>query len=40
MGSTWTQTEDFVLGFGTKMFTIVGPVIVCGVSSGVVYGMI
>ena len=33
-------TERFALGVGAKMFTIAGPVIVYGVSAGVVYGLI
>ena len=32
------KTEGFVLGVGAKMFTIAGPVIVYGISAGVVYG--
>ena len=35
-----TQAEGFILGVGAKMFTIAGPVIVYGVSAGVVYGLI
>ena len=35
-----TQAEGFILGVGAKMFTIVGPVIVYGVSASVVYGLI
>ena len=34
------KTEGFVLGVGAKIFTIAGPVIVYGVSAGVVYGVI
>ena len=34
------KTEGFILGVGAKMFTIVGPVIVYGVSASVVYGLI
>ena len=34
------KTEGFVLGVGAKMFTIAGPVILYGISAGVVYGMI
>lgn len=34
------KTEGFILGVGTKMFTIAGPVIVYGVSASVVYGLI
>ena len=34
------KTEGFILGVGSKMFTIAGPVIVYGVSASVVYGFI
>ena len=34
------KTEGFVLGVGAKMFTIAGPVIVYGISAGVVYGFV
>ena len=34
------KTEGFILGVGAKMFTIAGPVIVYGVSAGVLYGVI
>jgi stage V sporulation protein AC len=34
------KTEGFVLGVAAKMFTIAGPVIVYGISAGVVYGLI
>lgn len=34
------KTEGFILGVGTKMFTIAGPVIVYGVSASVVYGVV
>ena len=34
------KTEGFVLGVGAKMFTIAGPVIVYGISAGVVYGLV
>lgn len=34
------QTEGFVLGVGSKMFNIAGPVIVYGLSASVVYGLI
>lgn len=34
------KTEGFVLGVAAKMFTIAGPVIVYGISTGVVYGFI
>lgn len=35
-----SKTEGFVLGVGAKMFTIAGPVIVYGISAGVVYGLV
>ena len=35
-----TKGEGFVLGVGAKIFTIAGPVILYGISSGVVYGVI
>ena len=34
------KTEGFILGVGAKLFTIAGPVIVYGLSAGVVYGLI
>ena len=34
------KTEGFVLGMAAKMFSIAGPVIVCGLSGSVVYGVI
>ena len=34
------KTEGFITGTGAKMFTIAGPVIVYGISSSVVYGII
>jgi stage V sporulation protein AC len=34
------KTEGFILGVGAKMFTIAGPVILYGISAGVVYGLI
>ncbi len=34
------KTEGFILGVGAKIFTIAGPVIVYGLSAGVVYGVI
>lgn len=34
------KTEGFILGVGAKMFTIAGPVIVYGLASSVVYGII
>lgn len=35
-----TKTEGFVLGVGAKIFIIAGPVILYGISSGVVYGIV
>ena len=40
MGPNWTHAEGFILGVGAKMFTIAGPVIVYGLSSSVVYGLV
>jgi hypothetical protein len=40
MGPKLTQAEGFILGVGAKMFTIAGPVIVYGLSAGVLYGII
>jgi len=40
MGPKLTQAEGFILGVGEKMFTIAGPVIACGVSASVVYGVV
>lgn len=34
------KTEGYVLGIGAKLFAIAGPVIVYGISAGVVYGLI
>ena len=34
------KTEGLVLGTCVKMFTIAGPVLVCGLSASVVYGLI
>jgi stage V sporulation protein AC len=34
------KSEGFVLGVGAKMFVIAGPVLVYGITSSVVYGMI
>lgn len=34
------KTEGYVLGVGTKIFTIAGPVILYGITAGVVYGII
>jgi len=35
-----SATEGFILGVGAKMFTIAGPVIVCGTVASVMYGVI
>ena len=40
MGPKLTHAEGMILGTVAKMFTIAGPVIVYGVSTGVVYGLI
>lgn len=34
------KTEGLVLGTCVKMFTIAGPVLVCGVTASVIYGLI
>ncbi len=34
------KTEGLITGTAVKMFTIAGPVIVCGISASVVYGLI
>lgn len=34
------KSEGFILGLGAKMFTIAGPVLVYGLTAGVVYGLI
>lgn len=35
-----SKTEGFVLGIGTKIFTIAGPVILYGCAASVIYGLI
>jgi len=35
-----SKSEGFILGVGAKMFTIAGPVILYGISAGVVYGLV
>lgn len=35
-----TKGEGFILGVGAKIFTIAGPVILYGISAGVIYGII
>lgn len=34
------QTEGFILGVGTKIFTIAGPVLLYGTTASVIYGVI
>lgn len=34
------RSEGFVLGVGAKIFTVAGPVILFGITSGVIYGFI
>jgi stage V sporulation protein AC len=34
------KSEGFILGLGAKIFTVAGPVILYGISSGVLYGVI
>lgn len=34
------RSEGYILGVGAKIFTIAGPVILYGISAGVVYGVI
>lgn len=34
------KSEGFILGVGAKIFAVAGPVILYGISSGVVYGVI
>ena len=35
-----TKSEGFILGVGAKIFTVAGPVILYGISAGVIYGII
>ena len=35
-----SKSEGFVLGVGSKIFTIAGPVILYGIASGTIYGFI
>ncbi|MBO7309776.1 MAG: stage V sporulation protein AC [Clostridia bacterium] len=35
-----TKSEGFILGVGAKIFTVAGPVIVYGILSGMLYGII
>lgn len=34
------KSEGFVLGMSAKMFTIAGPVLVFGISSSIIYGLV
>ena len=34
------KSEGFILGVGAKIFTVAGPVILFGITSGVIYGVI
>ena len=34
------KSEGFILGVGAKIFTVAGPVILYGITSGVIYGII
>ena len=34
------KSEGFILGVGSKIFTVAGPVILYGITSGVIYGVI
>lgn len=35
-----TRSEGYILGVGAKIFTVAGPVILYGISAGVIYGII
>ena len=35
-----TKAEGFILGVGAKIFTVAGPVILYGIASGVLYGIV
>lgn len=35
-----SSSEGYILGVGSKIFTVAGPVILFGISSGVIYGFI
>ena len=35
-----TRSEGMILGVGAKIFTVAGPVILYGVASGIIYGLI
>jgi len=34
------KTEGYILGVGVKMFTVAGPVLVYGITSSIIYGII
>ena len=34
------KSEGFILGVGAKIYTVAGPVILYGITSGVIYGVI
>ena len=34
------KTEGFILGTCVKMFTIAGPVLVCGTTASILYGLV
>ncbi|MCL2088342.1 MAG: stage V sporulation protein AC [Oscillospiraceae bacterium] len=34
------KTEGFIIGIGTKMFAVAGPVIVYGISASILYGIV
>ena len=35
-----SKSEGFILGVGAKIYTVAGPVILYGITSGVIYGII
>ena len=35
-----SKTEGFILGVGAKIFTVAGPVLLYGISAGVIYGVL
>ena len=34
------KSEGYILGVGSKIYTVAGPVILFGITSGVIYGVI
>ena len=34
------KSDGYVMGVGAKIFTVAGPVILYGITSGVIYGVI